>query len=83
VEYLGHIISEQGVSTDQAKIAAVLEWHVPITATQLKSFLGLTGNRRFVKDYGIICRPLYNSLKKEGFVWGPEQLQAFNTLKSK
>jgi hypothetical protein len=55
MEYLGPIISEQGVATDQAKIAAVLEWHVPTTATQLRSFLGLTRNyRRFVKDYGII-----------------------------
>ncbi|KAL6313182.1 hypothetical protein AAG906_016770 [Vitis piasezkii] len=32
VEYLGHIISEQGVSVDPAKIQAVIEWPTPTTA---------------------------------------------------
>jgi hypothetical protein len=59
VEYLGHEISQQGVSTDPEKIAAVANWSIPTTVTQLRSFLGLTGYyRRFIKDYGRICKPL-------------------------
>jgi hypothetical protein len=84
VEYLGHVISEQGVATDPQKIAAVKDWPVSKTITQLRGFLGLARYyRRFVKDFGIICRPLHDMLKKNSFSWSNEKTQAFNTLKTK
>jgi hypothetical protein len=42
-EYLGHVISAEGVSTDPAKISAIAEWVTPTSVTQLRSFLGLAG----------------------------------------
>lgn len=82
VEYLGHVISREGVSTHPKKIEAVRDWPRPTTVTQLRSFLGMIGYyRRFVKNYGIICRPLHDMLKKEGFQWTDTQTTAFEQLK--
>jgi hypothetical protein len=82
VEYLGHIIKGEGVSTDPAKISAVADWVAPASVKQLRSFLGLTGYyRRFIKNYGLICRPLYDLLKKVPFLWTETQEAAFCTLK--
>ena len=84
VEYLGHIISYAGVATDPAKVSTVRDWPLPKTITQLRSFLGMAGYyRRFVPNYGLICRPLHNILKKNSFHWTEEQTEAFNLLKQK
>jgi uncharacterized protein YerC len=70
VDYLGHLISSKGVATDPKKIESIINWPPPENVTQLRGFLGLTRYyRRFIKHYGIICRPLFNALKKEQFVW--------------
>lgn len=83
LRYLGHIISEAGVATDPDRIQAVLQWPLPVSVRELRSFLGLAGYyRRFVKHFGIISRPLTELLRKGAvFVWTDVQEQAFVTLK--
>ncbi|WVZ77328.1 LOW QUALITY PROTEIN: hypothetical protein U9M48_025207 [Paspalum notatum var. saurae] len=78
LEYLGHIISGAGVSTDPSKIEAIANWSVPTDLKQLRGFLGLSGYyRKFIRHYGIISRPLYDLLKKNTiFQWTPQLQQS-------
>ena len=43
INYLGHVVSKEGVSTDPNKITAITEWPQPITVTEVRSFLATTG----------------------------------------
>lgn len=52
LEYLGPIISANGVAPDNSKFSTMLQWPLPTTLKQLRGFLGLTGYyRRIIKNY--------------------------------
>lgn len=82
-KFLGHIVSEQGVSTDPEKIAAVTDWPIPRSAKETRSFLGLCGYyRRYVPGFAGIARPLHKVCNKgTKFVWTDECQNAFADLK--
>uniref|UniRef100_A0A8C5QC51 Gypsy retrotransposon integrase-like protein 1 n=1 Tax=Leptobrachium leishanense TaxID=445787 RepID=A0A8C5QC51_9ANUR len=64
VTYVGHIVSAEGVATDQAKVEVVVNWPRPNNIEELRSFLGFCGYyRRFVEGYSKIARSLHDLLK--------------------
>jgi hypothetical protein len=83
VEYLGHIISKEGVQAHPLKILAMIESPEPMNPKALRAFLGLTGYyRKFVKGYGNIIAPLTALIKKNSFRCGKQASQAFAALKA-
>ena len=85
VLYLGHIVSERGVSTDPAKVEVVATWPTPTNVTEVRSFLGLASYyRRFIYKFSDVARPLTALTKKENpFIWTDKCETAFQTLKEK
>lgn len=82
IEYLGHIVSGQGVQMDHGKVDAILRWPVPTNIKQLRGFLGLSGYyRRFIKNYASIPSPLTDLLTLDSFQWSLTAADAFSNLK--
>ena len=78
VEYMGHLISKQRVTTNPRKVMVVQQRPMPKTIKLLWGFIGLAGYYRiFMKGCGIITRPLTNMLKKYSFYWSLEAKAAF------
>ena len=68
VEYLGHGISNQGVTMDSSKVECIMTWRTPKTAKKLRKFLGLTRYHRcFIKGSGTIYKSLTSLLQKDTF----------------
>nr|GEW08327.1 putative reverse transcriptase domain-containing protein [Tanacetum cinerariifolium] len=85
VQFLRHIIDNQGLHVDPAKIKAVKNWASPTTHTEIRQFLGLAGHyRRFIKDFSKIAKSLTElTQKNKKYIWGEDQETAFQLLKQK
>ena len=83
VLYLGHVITEDGISTDPEKVEAIRNWPEPCNVSELRSFLGICGYyRRFIEKFAEKAKPLTRLTEKgNALVWTPECQDAFNGLK--
>lgn len=83
VNFLGYLVSAEGVATDTDKVSAVENFPRPKDLKSLRSFLGLTSYyRRFVPRYSTVAQPLYTLTRKdEPFYWSDECEEAFRRLK--
>ena len=83
VAYLGFIVSKDGISLDPDKVAAVVNWPIPRSVTEVRGFLGLARwCRIFVQKYALITAPLTELAKKdEAFTWTEVRNFAFNQVK--
>jgi hypothetical protein len=65
IKFLGHTISQDGISVDPEKVQEVMDWKPPTTVWQIRSFLGLAGYyRQFNPDFSRIAKPMTKLLKK-------------------
>jgi hypothetical protein len=72
VPFLGHIISNGGISVDPTKVKGIMEWSIPTTVTEILSFLGLAGYyRRFIEIFFLRSLKPMTSLLEKGreFKW--------------
>jgi hypothetical protein len=85
VPFLGHIISNGGISVDPAKVKEIMEWSVPTTVTEIRSFLGLAGYyRRFIEGFSKIAKPMTSLLEKgREFKWDEKCQDSFDQLKKR
>ena len=88
VEFLGFIVSTNGVAMDEERVKTIKEWPRPKTYREVQVFLGFANfYRRFIHRYSSIAAPLTGLLKgsKDGKKSGPLQWSdgakvAFRTL---
>ncbi|MBW0577806.1 hypothetical protein O181_117521 [Austropuccinia psidii MF-1] len=83
VEYLGYVVSSEGLKMDQAKVQQILNWPPPRNLKALQSFLGFANfNHRFIKNYSKKISSLTSFLKKDSrFPLNEEALRQFHQLK--
>ena len=85
VEYLGLILTTEGIRMDNTKMAAVQDWPTPKNLKEVQSFQGFANfYQQFIKDYSRTAVALTELTRKnKSFRWGESQQAAFQELKDK
>ena len=83
VEFLGHLITAEGILPNPAKISAVKEFRNPTNVKEVRQFLGIAGYyRRFVPNFSKVAGPLHDLTKQDvQFQWTPQCQESFDQLK--
>ena len=83
LNYLGHIISDEGISVDPEKVSVMKNLKPPENIRDVRSFLGMTSYyRKYVPNFSKIAKPLTALTRKNArFKWSDEAQTAFETLK--
>ena len=84
MEYLGHVVSPDGIQPDPSKIVAVATFPVPRCVRDVRCFPGLANYYcRFIHNFASIASPLHTLTHKNvRFYWDDSCDKAFHTLKS-
>jgi transposase InsO family protein len=84
VDFLGYIVSDEGIAMASDKTQAISDWEPLRSLHDVQSFLGFANfYRRFIKDFSKICHPLTESTKLSAKDWhsSPAIEASFNELK--
>uniref|UniRef100_A0AB38Z1K8 RNA-directed DNA polymerase n=1 Tax=Biju errantivirus TaxID=3078397 RepID=A0AB38Z1K8_9VIRU len=66
IEFLGYIVSANGIQPNGKKIETIAKYPCPKNLKELRSFLGMMSYyRRFIKDFAKIAKPLTNILRNQ------------------
>lgn len=85
LNFLGHVIDQNGISPLPEKIEAIQNFPQPTSVRQLRRFIGtLNYYRRFIPNCSSILTPLTNIIQKKNknITLPPDAVEAFNTAKS-
>lgn len=85
IDFLGSIVTTNGIEMDPEKVRAIREWPTPGSVKEIQSFLGFANfYRRFIEGYSKIAEPLTTATKKcEKFQWTDQMQRAFNDLRQR
>ena len=84
IEFLGYLVSADGIEPQPDKIEKIESWPVPHCLTELRAFVGLASYyRRFIKHFATIAEPLTNLIKGKSkqLAWTDEVQAVFKKLK--
>jgi hypothetical protein len=83
IHYIGHVISDERIIMDPAKVKAIMEWPGPMNVMEVRSFMGLAGYyRQFVEGFSKVANPITEFQKKnKKFFWTEKCTEAFWRLK--
>ena len=87
LNYLGYVLSADGISMDPKKTSSISDWPEPKNVKDIQVFLGFCNfYRRFVPNYSTLTQPLTALLRKDippsSFPLGPSEKECFSTIKS-
>ena len=71
VKFLGHVVSQGGISVDRSKVEVIMKWEKPTSVIEIRSFLGLAGYyQRFIRGFSQMALPLTKLTRKDiPFKW--------------
>ena len=83
MQYLGHLVTRDGVLPDASNVQAVMDAAAPKTVRDVRSSLGMASYySQFVEGFAAIARPLYRLTKKDTpFQWTDDCEDSFQALR--
>ena len=83
ISFLGHVISERGISPDPQKVEVIKNLLPPQTVKEVRSFVGMASYyRKFIPNFSGVASPLTDlTRKRASFQWTDVCQKAFETLK--
>jgi len=83
IEFLGHLVSQDGIEPQTIKLDSIRAWPTPHCLRDVRAFYGLASYyRRLVKDFATIVEPLSRLTRKNApFTWTDETQESFDMLK--
>ncbi|UYV63839.1 K02A2.6-like [Cordylochernes scorpioides] len=84
IEYLGHLVTEEGIRPLDHKVQAIQKAKTPTNISELRSFLGLVNfYGKFIPNLPELLKPLHELLhKKRPWVWTKECGEAIDKCKN-